>query len=127
MKATLDQLRRVAESLPEGASITLSADVLLEALGSHPGPAASSRETCPDLTVEETGRRFGRAPSTIRAWISAGRLRGCYRLRGREWRVPAAALAAFEEAERRGPPQGGPSGRKGGNLSDWRAVERTAR
>lgn len=118
----------VAESLPEGASITLSAEVLREALGAAPGPAASSPEACPDLTVQQVADKYGRAASTVRSWITSGRLVGAYRFRGKEWRLPPEALRTFEEAERSGGlPRGEPSGRKRGNLSDWRAVERTAR
>lgn len=52
----------------------------------------SGRDTLTDLTVKETAELLGRAPSTIRSWAASGILRGAYRLRGREWRIPRAAL-----------------------------------
>ena len=126
MNAALEQLRRVAEALPPGASVLLPREALLEALGDGPRQTDDSPEVA-DLTIEQVARRFGRSRSTIRGWITTGKLAGAYRFRAREWRVPPAALLAFEEAERRGRPQGGPSGRKGETLSDWRTVTRDAR
>jgi hypothetical protein len=83
-----------------------------------------------DLTVAHLATRFGRSRGTCRAWVEAGRFPGSYRLHGtREWRIPAAALAAFEttERERVSPTIGKPAvpqHRRGGqvNLSAWRQV-----
>jgi excisionase family DNA binding protein len=47
-----------------------------------------------DLTVEEVAALVGRSPSTVRVWLETERLRG-YRLGGRSWRVPAAAVTEF--------------------------------
>ena len=126
MATALQRLREAAELLPEGASVLLSKEALLGALDAVPSPTDSSPEVSgADLTVKQLAHRYSRSRSTIRGWIVNGLLPKAYRLRGREWRVPPAALLAFEEAERRGRPQGGPAGRKGERLSDWRAV-RTA-
>ena len=93
---TAADLRRALELLPAGASLTLPREALLEALGEVGGTTDVG-----DLTVSQVAERFGRCESTVRSWLAAGILRG-YRLRGREWRVPAAALAEFEQAEREG-------------------------
>ncbi len=105
---------------PRVASVLLSKEALLGALDAVPGPPDDSPEAGADLTIEQVARRFGRSRSTIRGWIVSGLLPKAYRLRGREWRVPHEALAEFEAVERHGRPQGGPSGRKGEALSDWR-------
>ncbi len=54
-----------------------------------------------DFTVADLAVRFGRKPSTVRGWCELGRLPGAYRMHGREWRIPVAALAAFEAEARR--------------------------
>lgn len=43
-------------------------------------------------TVLEFAAATNRAPSTVRTWCAEGRLPGARRLRGREWRIPTAAL-----------------------------------
>lgn len=57
----------------------------------------------------------GRKPSTVRGWCEAGKLPGAYRLRGREWRIPPAALAAIQQAEHEPVTSGGPV-----DLGGWR-------
>lgn len=95
--ATLERLRKVAELLPVGTSITLTRETLLEAL-----KAAADVTTVPiDTTAAELAARFQRSTSTIRGWLEAGRFPGAYKLRGRDWRVPAEAIDAFREQERR--------------------------
>jgi hypothetical protein len=54
-----------------------------------------------DLTVPQLAARFGRQPVTVRAWLTAGRFAGAYRLNGRDWRVPMSAVTVFEEAVRK--------------------------
>ncbi len=107
-------LRRLAEALPAGTAIPVPRELLIELLEGR-------RETrAADPTVEEVGTRYRRAPSTIRGWCEAGRFPGAYKLHDREWRIPAAALEAFDAAERERP-----AGRRGGgvrSLSDWRRV-----
>lgn len=86
------------------------------------GPDALGRPLAPaDLTVKQLAARFDRSPSAIKSWILAGRLPGSYRLRGREWRIPPEAVAAFEAAERRrSAPESATPARPRGKLSDWR-------
>ena len=53
-----------------------------------------------DLTVNDLATLFGKRPSTVRAWIERGEFPGCYKLHGKEWRIPSAALHAFQQAQR---------------------------
>lgn len=52
-----------------------------------------------DLSVEEAGQLLARSPSTVREYCRAELLKGAYRQRGREWRVPRGAIRAFQRAE----------------------------
>ena len=106
-----ERLRIAAEHLPCGASVTIGREELLEALETLD---ASRR----DLSVVEVGERLGRSPSTVRSWLYQGVLRG-YKLRGRQWRVPPAAISKFERRERDGESR---RTAKGDNtdLSAWR-------
>lgn len=74
------------------------------------------------LTVAEVAARTGRAESTVRTWAAEGRLPGAKRLRGREWRIPHAALAALLEND--DPPGRGSAVQRlavpKGGLSAWR-------
>jgi excisionase family DNA binding protein len=54
-----------------------------------------------DLTAVQAGELLGRAASTIRGMCASGELLGAYRARGREWRVPRAALSAWQREEAR--------------------------
>jgi len=95
-------LQSLAAALPAGAAIPIPREWLLELLAgiaAPPGEAASG--TAPaDLTVLQLAARFGRKPSTVRGWLDRDLIPGAYRFQGREWRVPAAALAAFEARHR---------------------------
>jgi hypothetical protein len=112
---TLEQLRELAERLPDGAALTLPKVALLEALAG--GSLHTSAESVPppgDRTVQELVVQFHRKPSTIRGWLEAGRFPGAYKLRDRDWRVPTAALEAFLAQER------APRPARGARLSAWR-------
>jgi hypothetical protein len=112
-------LRTLAEALPAGAAVPVPREWLLELLVAQAAPASDSPPA--DPTVEDVAARYGRAPSTIRGWCEAGRFPGAYKLHDREWRIPAAALEAFD-AQQRG--RGRASARRGSSvsLSDWRTV-----
>ena len=122
----LTGLRALAESLPPGTAIPVPRETLLALLaGTATGEVLSSDTPPADLTVPGVAARFGRHPSTVRAWLERGKLPGAYRLRGREWRIPPAALAAFEAAERaqwaeRTQPSATPSARA--DLGAWRSA-----
>lgn len=82
-----------------------------------------------DLTAAEIARAHGRTPAAVRSWCRRGLLVGAYRLNGREWRVPRAALRDFLEGQARGPARAERKPharvrRRGGpvDLSSWRKV-----
>jgi Helix-turn-helix domain len=91
-------LLRLARALPAGAAVPVPVGWLLELLedtSTAPDPIAPVEA---DLTCAEVGLTLHRSPVTIRNLCATGALEG-YRLRGREWRVSRAALAAFLQAE----------------------------
>ena len=99
-------LRALADALPTGSAVPVPREALLELL-----EAAEAPGICPtDPTVEEVANRYGRALSTVRGWCEAGRFSGAYKLHDREWRIPAAALEAFDAAGRRRTPAAGRRG-----------------
>jgi excisionase family DNA binding protein len=110
--------------LPEDAMVTVPLAWLSEALegsGDTGAPSAAPVARA-DWTVRELADRFGRRPSTVRAWLESGRIRG-YRFANREWRVSAEALREFEQGQRQAVPQtmAPPRGRaKPVDLSSWR-------
>lgn len=108
-------LRAIAEVLPAGTAIPVPREILLELLGAL--SAAASAISPADPTVEEVASRYSRAPSTVRGWCEAGRFPGAYKLHNREWRIPSAALAAFEAAVRG---RATASRRDAQSLGDWR-------
>src|SRR2546425_8027727 len=123
----LEQLRTAAAALPPGTLVTLPREALLDVLGGRGGDGAAatggdgSPPVAVDLTVTDLAQRFRRHPSTIRQWLESWRLEG-YKLFGRGWGVPLAAVAAFQDQQRHGrerrnsPALGAPS------LADWRTV-----
>jgi hypothetical protein len=111
-------LRAVAASLPPGTAVPVPRELLLELLADVVAGATSQA----DPTVEQLAARYGRARGTIRGWCEAGKFPGAYKLHGREWRIPAAAIEAFDAAQR--PPEA-PAGRTRPtreSMSDWRLV-----
>ncbi len=76
-----------------------------------------------DLTVEEAAEKLKKAPSTVRAWLIAGELRG-YRLNHREWRVPRASVREYVERQRNGSGrQATRTNSKAADLSAWKNVK----
>jgi hypothetical protein len=90
-------------------------DWLLEQLcGASPTPSESPALV--DLTSGDLARLFGKRPSTVRAWVERGDFPGAYKLHGKEWRVPASTVEAFQDRQR-GRAKSGP------RLSAWRSVK----
>ena len=112
--AAVERLRQLAEALPPGGAVTVPRDFIVELARE----IASAGER--DLTVREVAAQFGRSPSTVRAWLERGALRG-YHFRGREWRVTRVALAEFRGREQHAEvPVRQP--RKAADLAAWRAA-----
>jgi hypothetical protein len=77
---------------------------------SEPDDATDSR----DLRVADLAARFHRSASTIRDWCEHARFEGAYKLNGRDWRIPQAAVEVFVAGQR--------EQMSGGHLGAWRAV-----
>jgi helix-turn-helix protein len=95
-------LRALAEALPAGSAVPVPREWLLDLLAGSAAPTAPAVSSAApaDFTVAELAARFGRKPSTVRGWLDRELIPGAYRFHGREWRVPATALAAFEARQR---------------------------
>ncbi len=113
-----DRLRELADRLPTGGSLTLTRDALLELAGVGNGQLEAGAVA--DLNVAALAARFHRSPSTVRDWCEQGHFEGAYKLNGRDWRIPEAAVDAFVARQRRQPQE------QLVRLSAWRAV-RTAK
>jgi excisionase family DNA binding protein len=124
---TLRKLCALRPDLPDSVAVTFPLGWLSEAVSGTEASPTASAGTLPsaDYTVKQLAERFDRRPSTIRAWLESGRLRG-YRFGNREWRATADALREFEEEERqRGAgAKPGPARSRGHpvNLSAWRTA-----
>ena len=118
MKGVTDRLRELAERLPPGGSLTLTRDALLDLAAAESGDRSDHANAPPELTVPELAGRFHRSPSTIRDWCEQGRFEGAFKLNGRDWRIPKAAVDAFLARQRRQPQESLV------RLSAWRATRR---
>jgi hypothetical protein len=75
------------------------------------------------LPLAEIASRYGRAESMVRNWCAHGLLPGAYRMNGREWLIPSAALASLRGA--RAARDDGSSSRErhtAPDLSAWRRI-----
>ena len=114
---TLEDLRILHQAMPPGSSISLSREAvggLLDALGS-PEPSGPVPR---DLSLKDVADRVGRAESTVKGWCHCGKLPGAYKLNGRDWRVPAAALETY--LARMGAGRTGSIRPHSNDLSSWR-------
>ncbi len=112
---TLRELQRWAENAPPGTM--LPAASLAEMLA---GEVDDTDDRLSDLTLAEAAEKLGKAPSTIRAWLLAGELRG-YKVH-RSWRITRAAIAAFLEGQRNPSAESAPRSRgQPADLGAWQA------
>lgn len=116
-----DVLAVLAE-LPDEASLPVA--YLRELLGFDGATAARGPVLDVDLRVEAVAAALGLAPSTIRGMCAAGRFPGAYRREGREWRIPRAAITAYQtsEAALHQAPPAGTSPHRPKRLDAWRSV-----
>ena len=95
-----DRVRSIVEALPESGSVTLPVSELRAWLAED--GAYDTHHTdgtvLVDLTADDVARELGRTAACIRGWCRSKKLGG-YRLNGREWRVPRAALQTFLKAQ----------------------------
>ena len=112
----LESLRAALAAMPPGALVPR--DWLLEQLSGAP-PAAAEPDAAPgtlvDLTIGDLAQLFGKRPSTVRAWVERGDFTGAYKLHGKEWRIPVASVASFQNRQGRAKSDSG--------LSAWRKVK----
>ena len=114
------QLLESIRGLPPEAQVPVG--WIREQIGRGQQRAVADEELV-DLTVAGVAELLGRAPSTIRGWLSSGKLRG-YKL-GREWRIPRSALRELSNGK---PDDNGQrpglSARRGpkSTLGAWRSV-----
>jgi len=95
----VDQVQAIIDALPsDDASVTLSRLDLKRMVGAD--CEAPIRLMPKDLSVREVAEEIGRAPSTVRDWLAAGKLVGAYKLNDRDWRVPRLALDEFLDRQR---------------------------
>ena len=109
-----DRLRQLASALPsDDSAVTITRADLMALLEEGGDPATLGS----DLTAQETGR----ARSTVRGWLIAGMLRG-YKLNGRDWRIPRAALRDYLTAQTRAWEPPGGTGNV--DITAWRRAGR---
>lgn len=114
----LERLRRIAEALPPGGAVTLTRESVFSLLD---GEDERGERVQRDLTVTEVAELVVRAESTVRGWLAAGKIGDAYKLMGKEWRVPEAALDDFLAQQRLGPKE--PRGEADViSLSGWRSL-----
>jgi hypothetical protein len=116
----------VASGLDPSTALPVPAGDLVELLeGAQGSEAPRPRVVVADLTCREAGAVLGRAASTVRGWCEAGILTG-YRMRSREWRIPAGELERFQQDQRtRGSGERRSGARARGkpvDLAAWRKV-----
>ena len=116
-----ERLRQLAYALPSDRSaITMTRGDLVALLEGDIDE--TDVDSARDLTVKEVAKETGRAPSTIRDWLSSGALRG-YKLNGRDWRIPRAALREYLEVQATKASKT-PPGEGGVDVAAWREVKR---
>ena len=115
-----ERLAQVARLLPPGSAVLLPLESLLEE-GQHDN---GSDDRLADLTVNEVAKELGRSPSAIRGWCAIGHIPGAYKLRGREWRIPQAALSEFigRQANKQEPVCTPSHRKRGADLGSWRRL-----
>jgi excisionase family DNA binding protein len=89
----LARLRTLADTLPQGASLTVTVETLREWL------VDTERPDLGDLTVADVAKAVHRKPNTVRKWIQRGEIEA-YRFNRRDYRITPAALTAYLDRQR---------------------------
>ena len=116
MAALHERLAQIARLLPPGSAVLLP----VEALQAEEEHEIGSEARVSDLTVNEVAKELGRSPSTVRGWCAAGQIKGVYRFRNREWRVPLSGLKGLREQRTKGALHRAPASKPRGDLRAWR-------
>ena len=112
-------LRRLAEAVPNDASVSLSAAFLRDLVSALPREAGPS-----DLSLREAARELGISADTTRRLIRAQQLTA-YRGGGRQWRVRPEAVEAYRRSGTL--PQAPATVRKANpDLGSWRRSRPTS-
>lgn len=119
-------LRALAQALPAGTAVPVPREMLLELLAGRGGAVQTSATPLADLTVTDLCTRFGRKPSAVRAWLERGDFPGAYKLKGRDWRVPAAAAERFQAEQVAGTGAKTSAAGETGDLGAWRRLRERA-
>jgi hypothetical protein len=119
LAAGLRALQVYAETLPPGTAVPVPRETLLELLAGRAGGVAAHGGPPADLTVADLCTWFRRKPSAVRAWLERGDFPEAYKLKGRDWRVPAAAVEAFRANQARDVGERAPAE---GDLGAWRRL-----
>jgi len=94
------ELQALASSLAEASA---AAARLAYCWPAKNGPSSAA----PTLfSVAQLAAHLGRSRSAVREWCEQGRFgAAAFKLNGRDWRIPAAAVLAFTERQRRPSPR----------------------
>lgn len=106
------------QSMPPGSTVPVEwvcAQIAAEGVSTK-----GERESLEDLDVPAVAAVVKRAPSTVRGWLGGGLIPEAYRLQGRDWRVPRAALRRFLDRQTAEPTSKPAPRRRGADLGEWR-------
>ena len=112
--------------MPPGSLVP--AEWVLAELEGESGIAANTGEAAnrADLTLEQASEQVKRSVSTVRGWCASGAVAGAYKLNGRDWRIPPAALRNYLDAQASGAKANGPRTRAGRapDVGGWRKLRK---
>lgn len=92
-----DALLAAAKGRAPDEPVTVAAGWIVAVLASpEAGPSV-------DLTAANVAELMGRDSDTVTTWCRCGLLPGSYKLRSKEWRIPASALASLQRREGQAP------------------------
>ena len=121
--ASADRLREALVRLPAEALVPVG---WVRGQLDDGQPEHVQAELLNDMTIDEVARMLNRSPSTVRSWCNTELLKGAYKLRKREWRIPPVALSRFLDAQRAQEGSGTVRQRGDVTLSGWRRHVTTA-
>ena len=119
------RLEAIVTNMPQGSAVTLPVDWLRQLLDAEGMSDVDDGSPGRPLQLREVAERYGRSPSTIRAWCAAGKLPGAFKMNGFDWWIPRSALRKFEADQQRDRKQEPALGRaREPDLSSWRKIRK---